>query len=220
MRPVKAFFAAGAIAGALALSAVAAFAQAGGAGSIIVIDAERILQQSSAGRDMQTKLQAIATQMQGELAPEQNSLQQEGQRLQQAVQGQTPEQVRANSALTQQIEAAQRRSQTFQQRQIGLARDLEYTRAQALAEFQRQSAPIIQQVMQQRGASAALEASIVSRYTPNIDATQDVMSRLDQSVRTINVARLTAPPPQQQQTATAPAPEQSERRNRRNNNKQ
>ncbi|MBL8550753.1 MAG: OmpH family outer membrane protein [Hyphomonadaceae bacterium] len=215
MRPVKALIAAGAIAGALAFSP-AAFAQAG-SGTIMVIDAERILEQTAAGRDMQTKLQQIAQQMQGEITPEQTSLQQEGQRLQGAMQGQTPEQVRANTQLAQQIEALQRRSQAFQQRQMGLARDLEYTRGQALAEFQRQTAPIILEVMQARGASAALEASIVSRYLPSIDATQDVLSRIDQRVRTINVSRLSAPPPPQQQAqAPAPAQQQERRGNRRN----
>jgi outer membrane protein len=211
MRPVTAFLAAAALAGALA---VCPHALAQQAGTIIVMDAERIIGQTIAGRDMQQRLQAIAEQMQGELTPEQTSLQQEQQRLTQATQGQTAEQVRANSQLTQQIEAFQRRSQTFSQRQVGLARDLEYTRAQAFQEFQRQTAPIIQEVMQQRGASAALEASIVSRYAPSVDATADIISRIDQRVRTINVTRLSAPPPQQQQAQPQQQQQQTERRRR------
>jgi outer membrane protein len=198
MRPLTSIFAAAAFALALALSPQAS-AQPASSGTVIVLDAERILAQTIAGRDMQQRLQAIAEQMQGELNPEQTALQQEQQRLTTATHGQTAEQVRANTQLAQQIEAFQRRSQAFSQRQVGLARDLEYTRAQAFQEFQRQTAPIIQEVMQARGASAALEASIVSRYTPAIDGTADVISRIDQRVRSVSVSRLSAPQPQQQQ---------------------
>lgn len=197
MRPLKALIAALAFACASVLAAPA-FAQTGQAGSVVVVDGERIVSQSTAGRDMSTRLQAIATQMQGELTPEQTALQTEQQRLAGATRNQTQEQVRANTQLTQQIEAFNRRAETFRNRQITMGRDLEHTRNVAIQEFNRQITPILTEVMNSRGASVILDAGMARWHTPSVDATADVLSRLDQRVRTINVTRQAAPAQQQQ----------------------
>lgn len=200
MRPVQTILAAIAFLAAPALVAPA-FAQTAQSGTVIVVDGERILTQSAAGRDLQQRLQAITTQIQGELTPEQTALQTEQQALQTATQGQTQQQVQANTQLRTRIEAFNRRAETFRQRQMTAGRDLEYTRQQALIEFNRQITPILNEVMTARGASVVLDTNVASRMTANVDATADVLSRLDQRVRTVNVTRQAAPAqPQQPQT--------------------
>jgi outer membrane protein len=177
------------------LVAAPALAQAG---SVIVIDGQRVMTNSQAGRDMNTKLRAIETQMQQELQPEAQALQTEGQAINQARGNQTEEQIRRNSQLTQRMEAYQRRAQAFAARRQQMARDLEYTTVTARNEFGRHAKTALDQVLQQRRAAVAIDASVVQSNTNNVDATNDMISRLDGAVRTINVTRQTAPQPQGQ----------------------
>lgn len=193
MRPLKALAAAVVLASA-PLAAAPAFAQNA---NVIVVDSGQILGQSAAGRDMTQRLEAIAQQMQGELQPEQTALQQEQQALAQATRGQSDEQVRANTQLAQRIEQFNRRAETFRQRQVQMARDLEYTQGQALVEFNRQITPIINEIMAARGATVVLDRRAILHRADAVDVTAEVLARLDERVRTIAVSRQSAPPPQQ-----------------------
>ena len=184
-----------------ALTPSAAFAEANS--SIIILDYERVLGTSVAGHDVESKLRNIATQMQTELNPEQTAIQTEAQSLQTATQGQSPDQIQRNSALNSRITAFNTRAETFRNHQITRQRDLEYTRQQALAEFNRQLQPIVTEVMNARHAQVVLDRGAVQMAAPSLDATADVVSRLDQRVRTVNVTRQTAPAPQQQPAAPA-----------------
>jgi Skp family chaperone for outer membrane proteins len=181
-----------------------ALAQRAQNGSVIVMDYERVLTTSVAGRDVEAKLRQIAEQMQAELQPEQTAVQTEAQALQTATRGQTPEQIQRNSSLNQRVQAFNTRAEAFRAQQVTRARDLEYTRQQALIEFNRQVEPIVMEVMNARRAGVVVDRSSVQIMAEGVDATADIISRLDQRVRTINVTRQSAPAPQQQQPA-APA---------------
>ncbi|MGE0828866.1 MAG: OmpH family outer membrane protein [Hyphomonadaceae bacterium] len=177
----------------MAAPLMAGEAMAQQAGSVIVISAERLLTESTGGRDMAQRLQAIQQQMQTELNPEQTWLQQEEQALAQATQGQTPDQVRANQTLARRIETFNQRAQAFRIRQATAARDFDYTRAQAVNEFNRLAGPIVQEVMSARSAAIVLDRGMALSANASVDATEDVMSRLNERVRTVNVTRQSAP---------------------------
>jgi len=177
------------------LAAAPALAQAG---AVMVVDSQTILSQSAAGRDMNQRLQTIANQMQAEIQPEQTWLQGEEQALGQATQNQTPDQIRANTQLAQRIEAYNRRFDTFRQRQVTLTRDLQFTRQQAIREFNNAITPVVNEVMAARGAQIVVDRGSILHRADSADATQDVLTRLDQRVQTINVTRQTAPPQQAQ----------------------
>jgi outer membrane protein len=194
MRVLKVIAASAALATA-SLVSVPAFAQAG---SVIVIDGGRVRSASQAGRDMTQKLRAIENQMQQELQPEAQWLQTEGQAIQQQRGNQTEDQVRRNAQLTQRMQAYQQRAQTFAARRQQMARDLEYTQLMAQNEFARHAKPALDQVLAQRRAAVAIDSSVIQGNTNNVDATTDLISRLDGSVRTINVTRQSAPQQQQQ----------------------
>ncbi len=181
-----------------------ALAQRAQNGSVIVMDYERVLTTSVAGRDVEAKLRQIAEQMQAELQPEQTAVQTEAQALQTATRGQTQEQIQRNSSLNQRVTAFNTRAEAFRAQQVARARDLEYTRQQALLEFNRQVEPIVTEVMNARRAGVVVDRSSVQIMAEGVDATPDIISRLDQRVRTINVTRQTAPAPQQP-AAGAPA---------------
>lgn len=197
MRFLRPVLAAAAVATMLCAAPVA-MAQRGGANSVMVLNYQRIIESSDVGRDMTTKLGQIGQQMSGELQPDAQSIEAEQQSIQQATQGMNEEQVRRNTGLTQRVEAFAARVQTFRQRQNAMARDLEYTRQVTLQEFNTQVTPIVREVMESRNASVVLDASTVQLSQPNVDATDDVVQRLNQRVRTLNVTRQQAPAAQQQ----------------------
>ena len=112
---------------AVAAAAIAAtpdaFAQRRGqAASVVVVNYQRVLAESSLGRDLQTKLNGVRTQVQGEaqaLQPEAQSIEQEARRLQQTLRNQSQEQVAGNA----QVQALAQRQNTLQQRNAGLVID-------------------------------------------------------------------------------------------------
>jgi|CXWL01.1.fsa_nt_gi Skp family chaperone for outer membrane proteins len=169
------------------------------AASVIVIDYQRIVESTDVGRHMTTQLTQIGQQMQAELGPDAQSIQTEQQSLAQAAQGMTPEQVRRNASLNSRVEAFEQRVEQFRARQQSLARDMEYTRQMTLNDFNTQITPIVREVMEARGAGIVMEAQGVNLMQPNVNATDDVVQRLNQRLRTITVTRQSAPAPQQQQ---------------------
>jgi len=190
------FLKAMALAAGLALAAQApSYAQQ--AGPIVVMDYERVVGTTVAGRDIEAKLRAIHDQMQGELQPENSAIQTEAQSIQQASQGQSPDQLQRNSGLQQRAQALQARIDAQRNQQLTRSRDLEYTRQQALLEFGRLAQPIVREVMNNRRAVAVVDRSAVQLMADSVDVTADIISRLDAQVRSVNVTRQVAPAPQQ-----------------------
>lgn len=183
------------LAAGLVLAATPALAQRGGGQgvSVIVMDYQRILGTSVAGRDVEAKLRQVAEQMQGELASETTAVQTEAQALQTATQGRTQDQIQRDSGLRTRIEAFNTRAEALRQQQVTRGRDLEYTRQQALLEFNRSLEPIVQEVMTARRAGVVLDRAEVQLVAEGVDVTADIISRLDQRVRTVNVTRQSAP---------------------------
>jgi outer membrane protein len=175
-----------------------ASAQSSQSASVIVLDYERIVASTDIGRNMASQLQTIGQQIQTELQPEQTALEAEEGRIRQSTQGMTQEQVQANSSLTSQINQFGQRLEAFRARQVTAARDLEYTRQATLADFNTQITPTVRQVMEARGAGIVLDSGAAQLVLPAYNATDDVIARLNQNLRSMTVTRRTAPPPQQQ----------------------
>ncbi|HRP09783.1 MAG TPA: OmpH family outer membrane protein [Terricaulis sp.] len=178
-------------------------------GGVVVVNYQRIAAESAIGRDMTSKLQGVAAQIQQEAAglqPEGQSIEQERQRLATATRNMTREQVRAHASHGPALQALETRVQQFQQRQASLQGDLECTQALTLREFDAQVRPVIRAEMDRRGASTVLDASNVLIFQPDGDITNTVIQALDQNqaTRVANVSR--RPLSQcQQQPAAAPA---------------
>jgi Skp family chaperone for outer membrane proteins len=176
-----------------------------------VINYQRVAAESVLGRDMQAKLAALRQQFATEaqsLQPEQQSLQQERDRLAAASRNMTPQQIQNNSTLAPQFQQYSQRLQQFEGRASGLQNDMQCSQLIALRDFDRQVSPIVQTVMQSRGAGIVIDASNVTVSSPEYDITSAVIQQLDQNqnTRTANVARHAATEcTGQQQPAQAPA---------------
>lgn len=206
MRLFQSILAAVALASVVSI-APAAFAQRGGsqAGTAIVVNTGRLIATSDVGRDMTSKLNAIQQQMAQELAPERTRIQTEGQSLQAATANMTPAQIQANAALAGRINAFQQMTQQFQAHAESLSNDFEYTQQMTIQDFMTQITPIVREVMEARSASVVVASSAVITSAPTVDATDDVVARLNQRLRTINVTRQSAPQEQPGPQPAAPA---------------
>lgn len=167
------------------------------AASVIVIDYQRIIESSDIGRNMTSQINQIGQQMQAELQPDVASLEAEQQSIAQATQGMTEDQVRRNPTLTSRVQQFAQRREQIRARGGALGRDMEYTRQMTLNDFNTQITPIVREVMEARGAGVVLDASSVNLMQPGVNATDDVVQRLNQRLRTISVTRQAAPAQQQ-----------------------
>jgi len=203
-----------ACAAAIAVAALsfspAAFAQRGRGGtSVIVVNFQRVVAESALGRDLTTKLQAIRGQITQEaqaLAPEQQAIQAEQQRLATAARNMTPDQIRASATLAPQFQALQTRMQQFQQRGQALEGDFECTQLIAFRDYDHTLSPIVRTIMTGQGAGVVLNSANVQTVDPQFDVTNTVIQQLDAASRTAAVARHAASECASQQGAGGAAP--------------
>lgn len=177
--------------------------------SVLVLDGARLIRDSAAGKDMTAKLTAIGTTIQNESRAGAQPLETEAQALQKATAGLSPAQIRANADLRTRVEAFERRLQTQEAADQRRGQELQLTELRAREEFNRVVGPVVQETVAARGGLILLDRGDVSYAVPGVDITADVIERLDQRVRTVNVTRQT--PPAQPAAApaagaTAPAP--------------
>lgn len=168
-----------------------AFAQRRGqAASVVVVDYQRVLSESSLGRDLATKLSQIRTQVSAEaqaLQPEAQSIEQEARRLQNSLRNLNAQQLSNNSD----VQALAQRQQQLNARAAGLQGDMECTQLIALRDVRNQVSPVIRAIMQQRSAGLVIDASQALEVTDSFDITSAVIQQLDQNAatRTANVTR-------------------------------
>lgn len=185
-------------------------------GGVVVINFQRVIADSVAGRDMTAKLQQVQAQVGAEaqaLAPEQQSLQQESQRLTRARGNRTDEQIRADATLAPQFQQYFQRRQQLEVRAATLQGDIECSQAVALREFTNNMVmPVVQSVMRTRGAGTVVGSGSTFYVAPESDITQTVIDQLNQNpaTRTVNVTRHPVAEclAQQQPAAPAPSPQQ------------
>ncbi len=200
MRFLSSFLVAAAAASTLA---VAAPADARPVQGVIVVDYSRIIRESDVGRDMQQKLDAIRQQMIGELGPAQQQFQQEGQRFQAATSGLTAAQQRNPPPAIQEQYSTLRQHEAMLSRAADLQQaNMNATIDAAQSDLMTQIEPYVRQVADQRRAGIVLSSVTTGYFSPENDATADVIARLNQNLRTINVTRRSV----QTQPAAAAAP--------------
>lgn len=200
-------------AAALALTAVSsasvAYAQRRGnnqSTTVVAVNLQRVLAESAIGRDYQTRLgqirQQIATEAQA-LGPEQQSVQQEAQRLTQATRNMSADQIRNNASLSSQVQAFNQRRQQLAVREQGLQGDMDCTQLVTLRALMTQITPVVQAAAQQRGAGVIVDANTAIFVSPDFDITTTVVQQLDQNqgTRAATVARHAVAECQSQQPA-------------------
>jgi outer membrane protein len=164
---------------------------------ILVIDRSMVLRASKVGQDISRQVQGYTQSAESELKGEAEGLRKEGAALQTQVAILAPD-VRA-----QKLKAFQAKQQAFQQKVQQRQGQIQYGVYLAKQQIDRALGPVIQAIMQQRGANLLIDRNAVVYGTNSaFDITQAAVQGLDQKLPSFKVQLVSPPPgmmPQQQQ---------------------
>jgi Skp family chaperone for outer membrane proteins len=146
---------------------------------------QRLLATSTAGQAVQARMEQLATEVQGELAPYGVAIQTEINSLQQGGQAADPDGAR-RTALQTRITEAQTLEQTRQD-------ELRYTLSEQRRLISAQVEPILVAVYQERGCGILLDRESVFILNPAMDVTDVVIQRLNTALPTLSFNRLPIP---------------------------
>lgn len=191
MSPIKhMLFALSLVVSGVAVAAPAATAQGT---TVVMIDEGRLLGESKAGKDIQTKLKNLETQMKNELEPIRATLETDGKALQTKVEGKTREVVAADTALMGQLTAYQKRAQEFAQKQQVVSKEFQLTERKALIDFNKAIEPALMEVVNEKKAQIVMSKAQVIYSADAVDVTPLVITKLDAKTPTIAVSRQRLP---------------------------
>ena len=146
---------------------------------------QRLLATSTAGQAVQARMEQLATEVQGELAPYATSIQSEITTLQQGGQAADADGSR-RTALQARITEAQTLEQTRQD-------ELRYTLSEQRRLISAAVEPILVAVYQERGCGILIDRESVFILNPAMDVTDVVIQRLNSQLPTLTFNRLPVP---------------------------
>lgn len=161
--------------------------------TVVMIDEGRLLTESKAGKDIQTKLASLETQMKNELEPTRATLETDGKALQTKIEGKTREAVAADTALVAQLTAYQNRANDFAQKRQVISQEFQLTERKALVDFNRAIEPALMEVVTEKKAEVVMSKGQVIFSADTVDVTALVISKLDAKTPTIAVTRQRVP---------------------------
>lgn len=161
--------------------------------TVIVVDVQKLLQESKAAKMVREQIEAKRAEYAKEISHQEQVLQQERDTLQ-----------RQQSSLSQ--EALNAKGRAFQEKVNDLDRTvqskrqaLEKSNADALQKIQESMVKIISQIAKDRKANLVLQRSELVLFDQQFDVTDQVLQKLDEQLPTLQVTFVEPPAP-------APAP--------------
>lgn len=160
---------------------------------ILLIDRQAILRFSKVGQDVARQIETMGNQAKGEIAGQQKALQAEAQQIQQQIAILAAD---AKAKKVQAFEAKQAGLQAAAQRKEQAIQGGFMTAQQTIAKALE---PILQNLMQQRGANMILDKNALVYASPQavqaFDITQPAIEQLNQKLPSLKVSLATAPVP-------------------------
>lgn len=176
------------------LTASAALAQSQGPANpgpaipgVCVYFNQRVLAQSTAGQAVQTRMEQLAQEVQGELTPYATAIQTEAQALQQG-QATIPA-----DQMNQRRQALQQRIQEAQQLEATRDNELRYTLAEQRRKISEAIEPILIAVYQEKGCGIMIDRESVFVMNPAMEVTDTVIQRLNAQLPTLSFNRMPVP---------------------------
>jgi outer membrane protein len=163
---------------------------------ILVIDRNAILRVSKVGQDIVRQVNGYTQAAEKEFKAQGQAMQKDGQALQQQIAILAPD-------------MKEKKIREFQARQADFQKRVEQRQAQiqggvfkARQQVEQALGPILQGIMQERGANLLLDRAAVVLGTVDVDVTRAAVQRLDQKMPSVKVDLVNPPPgmvPSQQQ---------------------
>lgn len=183
---------------ALAVMAAPTLAQTLSPAVIVIVDMDRIINDSAAGKAAGTEIQGRVANLQNRASALQSQLRTEADAIQQ---GQANNSL-AGAALETRARAFGEKQQQAQQELGGMENEIQRSRQYVIQQVTDAANPIITQIMRERGASIALAEGATLQHSASIDVTNDVIARINTSLPRVST---TPPAPQAAPAAAAPA---------------
>ena len=176
------------------LAASSALAQAQGPANpgpvipgVCVYFNQQALAQSTVGQAVQARMEQLAQEVQGEIAPYATQLQTEYQNLQQGASTIPADQ------LNQRRQALQQRAQEAQQLEQTRDNELRYTLGEQRKKISEAIEPILVAVYQEKGCGILIDRESVFIMNPAMDVTPTVIQRVNAALPTLSFNRLPVP---------------------------
>lgn len=148
---------------------------------------QQALAQSTVGQSVQTRMEQLAQEVQGEIAPYAQQLQTEYQALQAGASTIPADQ------LNQRRQALQQRAQEAQQLEQTRDNELRYTLAEQRKKISEAIEPILVAVYQEKGCGIMIDRESVFVMNPAMDVTPLVIQRLNAALPTLSFNRMPVP---------------------------
>ncbi len=175
----------------LATAAAPATAQQLSPPVIVIVDMDRVVNESAAGKQAGTEIQTRITGLQGRATTLQSQLKTDAD----AIQAGQANKSLAGPALEQRAQAFGQKQQQAQQELQRLEQDIQRSRQFVIKQITDGANPIITQVMRERGASIALAEGATLQHSSSIDVTSDIITRLNTSLPRVSTTAPAAPAP-------------------------
>lgn len=176
------------------LTASAALAQSQGPANpgpvipgVCVYFNQRVLAQSTVGQAVQTRMEQLAQEVQGEIQPYATTIQTEAQALQQG-QATIPA-----DQMNQRRQQLQQRIQEAQQLEATRENELRYTLAEQRRKISEAIEPLLVAVYQEKGCGIMIDRESVFILNPAMDVTDTVIQRLNAQLPTLSFNRMPVP---------------------------
>lgn len=193
---IKFAFGTALVALSLAVPAAAPAQKLGGA-VVAVVDTDRIFRECTACRAAQTQLQSQVTQAQQRAQQLQTPLTTEGTAIENALRALNGKQ--PDAALQARINAFNTQRNTAETEMANRQRTLQSTQAHVNQQIGTRLGPIINTVMNARGANLVVSKGSTLANAQAIEVTDQVLTQLNQQLPSVSVTPLPQPPAQQQQ---------------------
>lgn len=195
MSPIKSLLAALVI--GISGASVAAPVAVAEATTVVIINRAEIMRDSKAGQDVIAKITAIETQMNAELKPKGEAYTNARNALLSKFEGQTRAQIEANvradqTLLAEDKRVAELRNDAAVSQRVAAA-ELELTERKAWSDFYGALRPVLQEIVDERGADIMLYSSNVVYGGEDVDVTALAIQKLDAATPTISVVRQKLP---------------------------
>lgn len=157
---------------------------------VLVMNEARILRESSVGQHIASRIETIGNEINAELAPIRQQIQAESEALNAETSSLTEEAIQQRPDLMQRFQALQAQAQQFEQLRELRQQEISVTERRALAPVMQALQSILQDIVNERGATVLLDRSNVVYAADSIDISASAIDRLNQRMSTTPVNRV------------------------------
>jgi outer membrane protein len=187
------------------LGLAAAAAAPAAATTVLVVDSKKVLEDSTVGKYITEKMNAIGDQIKGELKPEQDAVKADYDKFTADTAGKTDEQVAADKGLTERRNALQNKLAQLQVSEQVKQREFVATSNAAIEPVRTTLQNLLDETVKEQKGDLLIEKGAFLYVADSADITQKVIDKLNAKLTQVPVERVRLPTTDDSKGAAAPA---------------